>query len=160
MDFEWDEIGKIFGYMLPVIFFVVFNVLFRKQQEQKKRVTVVKSLLSEIDYNQKLAESFSTGLQIKKFKTATWDRNKDKLNYMDDEGLYSALVDSYEIAREFNREIDMAKNYKSTSYLASIKLDRLREPLARSKQGLQEWLERNRNKKNISAPTASKTETK
>jgi len=33
VDIDWDEIGKILGYLAPVIFFLVFNVLFRKQQE-------------------------------------------------------------------------------------------------------------------------------
>ena len=149
MDFEWDEIGKILSYLSPVVFILIFNVLFRKQQEQKRRVTVVKSLLSEIDHNQKLAESFSTEWQIKKFKTATWDRNKDKIDYIEDRGLYSILVDAYEITKEFNREIDMAKQYKSTSYLVGIKVERLREPLAKSKQGLQEWLELNKGGKKI-----------
>ena len=112
---------------------------------------MVKSLLSEIDYNQKLMESFSLVWETKKFKTATWERNKDKIDYVEDKGLYSTLVDVYEIAKEFNREIDMAKKYKSTSYLVSIKVDRLRKPLAKSKEGLQQWLDLNKGKKKISA---------
>ena len=65
MDFDWDEIGKIFGYLSPVIFILVFNVLLRKQQEQKRRVTVVKSLVSEIEHNQKFMESFSVEWKIR-----------------------------------------------------------------------------------------------
>jgi hypothetical protein len=143
VDVEWGDIGRIFGYLAPVVLFLIFNVLFRKQQEQKRRVAVVKSLLSEIDHNQKLAESFSVRSQAKKFKTATWDRNREKIDYIEDGELYSTLVDAYEIIKEFNRGIDTAKKYKSTSYLMSIKSERLREPLTRSKQGLQEWLELN-----------------
>jgi len=149
VDFDWSEIGKIFGYLSPIVFILVFNVLFRKQQEQKRRVTVVKSLLSEIEHNQKLAESFSTMLQMKKFKTGTWDKNKDKIDYIEDKGLYSTLVGVYEITTEFNHDIDTAKKYKSTSYLVGIKVERLREPLERSKQGLQDWLDLNEDVKKV-----------
>lgn len=153
MDFDWSDIGKIFGYFVPVVLFLVFNVLFRKQQEQKRQVTGVKDLLSEIEYNQKLIESYSVRLQAKRFKIATWERNKGKIDYIEDKGLYSILADAYEIAMEFNREIDMAKKHKSTSYLVGIKMERLREPLERSKQGLQEWLELNKGEKKTVAQT-------
>ena len=154
MDFDWDDIAKIFAYLVPVIAFVVFNVIFKKQQEQRRRVTVVKNLLSEIDYNQKLMESFFLGQQTKKFKTAIWDRNKDKIDYIEDKELYSTLVDAYDITDEFNHEIDMAKKYKSSSYLVGIKVDRLREPLNKSRQRLQEWLELNKGKKKVSTQTS------
>jgi hypothetical protein len=154
VDFDWGEIGKIFGYLIPVILFLVFNVLLKKQQEQKRRVTAVKSLVLEIEHNQKLMESFSMEWKIKKFKTTTWEKNKDKMDYLEDKGLYSTLIDTYEITNEFNREMVMAKEYGSTSYLAGIKLDRLRDPLLRSINGLQEWLELNKNKKSVSAPTS------
>ena len=64
-----------------------------------------------------------------------------------DQRLHATLSGAYEIAEEFNREIDAAKKHKSTSYLASIQVDKLREPLARSKQGLEEWLQLNKGKK-------------
>ena len=111
---------------------------------------MVKSLISEMDYNQKLAESFSTTLQMKKFKMATWDRNKGKVSYLEDERLHSTLIDVYEIIKEFNHEIDTAKKYKSSSYLVGIKVERLREPLERSRQGLQNWLDLNKDLKKVS----------
>ncbi len=146
MDIEWDEIGKVLGYLVPVIILFAVNVLFRKQQEQKRRLAVVRSLLSEIEYNQKHMEAFSFQWQTKKFKTGNWKRNKDKMDYID-QSLHATLASAYEIAEEFNREMDAAKKYKSESYLASIQVDRLREPLAKSKQGLEEWLQLNKGKK-------------
>ncbi|MFC1968498.1 hypothetical protein ACFLVX_03820 [Chloroflexota bacterium] len=151
MDFDWGDIGKI-SYLVPVIVFLLFNVLFKKQQEQKRRVAAVKSLLSEIEHNKKLIESLYLGWQTKKFKTATWKRNKDKMDYID-KGLYLTLADVYEIADGFNQEIDKAMRYKSTSYLASIKIDRLTEPLAKSNLGLLEWLELNKDKTKTSTQT-------
>jgi hypothetical protein len=53
------------------------------------------------------------------------------------------------MTEEFNREIDAAKKYKSSSYLANIEVDKLRESLTRSKQGLEEWFAANKDKKGL-----------
>ncbi len=148
MDFDWGQIGKTFSYLIPVILFLLFNVLFKKQREQQRRMAVVKSLLSEIDHNSKLVDSFSFQFQVKNFKTATWKKNKDKMDYVD-QTLYSTLADAYEIADGFNREIDAARKHKSSSYVAGIDISRLMEPLAKSRQGLEEWLELNKGKKKV-----------
>ncbi len=148
MDFDWSEIGKFLSYLVPVIILILVNVVFRKQQEQKRRLTVVKSLLSEIDYNQKLVDAFSLKWQAKNFKTGTWKKNTGKMDYID-QSLHATLATAYEIAEEFNREIDAAKKHKSTSYLAGIRVERLKEPLAKSKQGLEEWLVLNQSKKKL-----------
>ena len=142
------EIGKTLSYLVPVIIFIVINIFFRKQQEQKRRQSTVRRLLSEIDYNQKLVEAFHFQWQVKKFKTRNWKRNKDKMDYID-QSLHATLVSAYEIIEEFNREIDMAKKNQSASYLAGIQMDRLGKPLARSKQGLEEWLQLNKGKEKM-----------
>jgi hypothetical protein len=146
MDFDWSEIGKVITYLIPVIMFVLFNVVFKKHREQQRKEAVVKGLLSDTDYNSNLVESFSMKSQMKKFKTTTWKRNRDKMDHID-QSLYSTLADAYEIADGFNREIDAAIKHKSTSYIAGIDVSRLIKPLARSKQGLEEWIELNKSKK-------------
>jgi len=148
MDFEWDEIGRVLVTLVPVVIFLVINLLFRKQQAQKRRLTTVRSLVSEIDYNQKLVEAFSFRGQLKKFKTGTWQRSKGKLDYLVSD-LQNALADAYGIAEGFNREIDAAKKHKSAGYLANIQADRLSKPLARCQQGLEEWLQLNKGKEKI-----------
>ena len=151
MDIDWENIGQVLSYLVPVVAFIVFNIFFRKHQEQKRQQQVVRSLLSEIDYNQKLMETFLFKWQSKKFKTGTWKRNRDKMDYID-QSLHGTLVGAYEIAEEFNGEIDAAKKHKSSSYLAGIQVDRLKEPLARSRQGLEEWLELNKRAKEMPGP--------
>ena len=115
MDFDWGDIGKILSYLLPVIILIMVNVFFRKQREQKRRLAVVRSLLSEIDYNQKLMEAFSFQWQAKKFKTGNWKKNRDKMDYID-QSLHTILADGYEIAEGFNREI---RRLKSINQLAT-----------------------------------------
>jgi hypothetical protein len=146
LDFDWGEIGRIISYLIPVAIFIIFNIFMRKQQEQKRRLGVVKGLIAEIDRNQKLMEAFLLQWQYKKFKTGHWKRHKDKLDYVD-QSLRSRLASTYEIAEGFNKEIELAKQQKSTSYLAGIKVDKLREPLAKSRQGLEEWYALNKDRK-------------
>lgn len=109
---------------------------------------MVRSLLSEINYNQKLMEAFLFQWQAKKFKTGSWGKNRDKMDYIDQD-LHTTLASAYEIAGEFNREIETAKKHKSASYLVGIQVDRLKEPLAKSRQGLEEWLQLNKGKKEL-----------
>lgn len=66
------------SYLVPIIVFVVTNIFFRKRQEQKRQEQVVRSLISETDYNRKLMETFLFKWQSKKFKTGTWKSNKDR----------------------------------------------------------------------------------
>ena len=143
---DLGELGKILTYLVPVIIFILFNVVFKKQQEQKRRLSVVRGLLSETDYNEKLMEAFLMRWQAKKFKTGAWKKNMAKMDYID-QSLRATLAGAYEIAEGFNREIDAAQKHNSASYLAGIQVDRLREPLARSKQGLEEWLQLNKGRK-------------
>jgi len=151
LDIDWGEIGQVLSYLVPVVAFIVINIFFRKQQEQKRQQQAVHGLLSEIDYNQKLMEAFLFKWQAKKFKTGVWKRSKDKMDYIDN-SLRNTLAGAYAIAEEFNGEIDAAKKYKSPGYLAGIQLDRLNEPLARSKQGLKVWLELNKRAKEMPKP--------
>jgi hypothetical protein len=146
LDFDWGEIGQILAYLIPVAIFIIFNIFLRKQQEQKRRLEVVKGLIAEIDQNQKLMEAFLLQWQYQKFKTGHWKRYKGKLDYVD-QGLRSTLASTYEIAEGFNREIELAKQQKSTSYLAGIRVDKLRDPLAKSRQGLEEWYALNKDRK-------------
>ena len=147
MDFDdWGEIGRILSYMIPVIIFLLVNVFFKKQQEQKRRLAVVRGLLSDIDYNQNLIEASSYQRQMRKFKTKTWKSNQGKMDYISPD-LYSNLSDAFGITEELNREIDAAKKYKLASYMAGLQTNRLRKPLDKCKQGLEAWLVVNKDKK-------------
>jgi hypothetical protein len=103
---------------------------------------MVVTLLSEINQNQRLLENFDFHLRTKKFKTDSWERNKSKLDFLPQE-LLATLSHAFSIAKDFNEKIDTARKYKSTSYMASIELDKLKLPLAKGKQQLKEWLEAN-----------------
>jgi len=137
--------------MLPIIaivLFMVVNIFLKRRTAEKTEMGKAISLLTEINQNLKIIEVFAYDLRARKFKIGSWNRNKAKLDFLD-ERLHTALVNTFNMTEEFNREIDAAKKYKSSSYLANIEVDKLRESLTRSKQGLEEWFAANKDKKGL-----------
>ena len=139
------DISDLSKNLFPLIILaviVVVRIFFRRRRGDGTQVEMITGLLSEINHNQKLMETFNLHWQVKTFKTGSWNRNKAKLDFLN-QPLQTALSDAFSIAGDFNQEITAAKKYKSSSYLASISVDKLRKPLATSKQGLDEWLQEN-----------------
>ncbi|MFC2003004.1 hypothetical protein ACFLV4_03555 [Chloroflexota bacterium] len=145
---DLDDLGKNLTFIIPLILLVLFQIFVKRRKGENTTLEVVGSLLSEINQNQQLMEAFLVNWQAKKFKTGSWERNKNKLDFLD-QSLQNALADAFGLAEDFNRQMDSAKQHKSASYLANINVEKLREPLARSKQGLEEWLEANTGQKEL-----------
>ena len=137
-----DDVWEKLAFLALILIFLLVSTFLRGRRAAKTQLGVVLSLLSEVNYNQKLMEAFSYNLKVKKFKTASWKVNKGKMDFIDQE-LQTSLAKAYEIAERFNLDIDAAHKHKLATYLASIQVDKLKEPLACSKQGLEEWLKLN-----------------
>ncbi len=132
-----------FGLLIPIVIIIIFGVLKRRRGGGKTHLEVAASLLSETNHNLKIMDAFSSNWRItKRFKTGNWNRNQDKIDFLD-EDLQDNLSDAFSLAEDFNQRIVEAKRHKSTSYLAGIQVDKLREPLTRSKEGLTEWVQAN-----------------
>ena len=132
-----------FGLLIPIIIIIIFGVLKKRRGGGKTRLEVAVGLLSETNHNLKIMDAFSSNWRVqKKFKTGNWNRNQDKIDFLDQE-LQNNLADAFDLAEDFNERIAEAKQHKSTSYLAGIQADKLREPLTKSKEGLTEWVQAN-----------------
>ena len=141
MDFgDLGELGKNITIIIPLILLIIFQIFMRKRRTERTPQEIVSNLLAEVNQNQQLMEAFLVKWQVKKFKTGSWQRNKNRLHFLD-LSVQTALADAFDLAEEYNREIDSAKTHKSASYLANINVEKLRQPLARSRQGLEEWLQ-------------------
>jgi hypothetical protein len=140
MDF--GESGANVLVILAIVALFVLNIFLRRRRGEKTPVERALSLLSDVNRNQKLVDSFQFHLHVQKFKTGSWKRNQTKLDFLD-QSLQSALTSAFTTAETFNQDIDAAKKRKSTSYLSTINVEKLREPLGKSKQGLEEWLQVN-----------------
>jgi len=142
--------GAIGNIVLALIIalFIVGNFMLRKRSMEKTQLGKVVAILAEVNQNLKMADVFSFNLQIKKFKTASWKRNRNKLDFLDSR-LQTTLANSFGLAEEFNQQIDLAQKHKSTSYLASIQADKLRNAFTKSQQELGEWFALNKDKKEL-----------
>ena len=136
----FEDIGRNLIILLPIFLLILFNVFFRRRRGERTQPEIVTSLLSEITTNQQIMEAFIQKWQARKFRTGSWQRNKAKLDFLDQE-LRNTLAKAFSLVEEFNRDIDSARQYKSSSYLAGISADKLREPLTQSQHGLEEWLQ-------------------
>ncbi len=149
MDFsDLGDLGKNLTVILPLILLIIFQIFFRKRRAERTVPEIVSSLLAEINQNQQLMEAFLVKWQARKFKTGSWQRNKNRLDFLD-QSVQTALADAFDLAEDFNRQIASAKKHKSASYLANINVDRLKEPLTRSRQGLEKWLQANADQKGL-----------
>ena len=138
MDF--GDIGERLPLIGVVILFIIMQFfLKRKQSVERTPLAVVQGLLAEVKQNQQMAEAFRFQWQTRKFVMASWQRNKAKLNFLNS-ALQVALADAFSMVEDFNRQIEAAQKYRTTSYMASINVIKLKELLAKSEQGLEQWL--------------------
>ena len=138
-----SDFGNILIILIPIILIVIFNVFFRRRKAEKTQPEIAMSLLSEVVTNQQIAEAVTKTTQIRKFRTGSWQRNREKLDFLD-EKLRDELAKAFNMAEEFNRAVDATRKFKSSSYLEGISVDRLKESFTRSRQGLEGWFELNK----------------
>ncbi len=124
----------IVGFILLQFF------LKRRRKPELTHQETARNLLGEVRLDQAMAESFHVRRKPKKFETVSWQINRDKLDFLD-ESLQVALSDAYTKIEDFNQQIGAAKKHKSASYMVNVDVARIKEPLSKSKQGLEEWLE-------------------
>ena len=125
--------------ILAIIGLLLLQLFFRKPKPERLRQEIVQSLLSEVRLNRAMIESFHRRQKATKLEIVSWRRNKAKLDFLK-QSLQSALSNAFDMADDFNQQVEVAKKHKSASFLADISIDKLREPLDKSKQGLEEWL--------------------
>ncbi len=137
---NFGTIGENAPLIVVIIVLILLQFFFwRRRKPEATREEITRSLLSEVRLNQALGETFRLRQKPKKFEAASWQINKTRLDFLS-QSLQVALSDAFGMVEDFNRQIDVAKKHKSPSYVASLDVDKIKEPLAKSKQGLEEWL--------------------
>ncbi|MFC2035117.1 hypothetical protein ACFLUJ_03225 [Chloroflexota bacterium] len=125
--------------IVAIVALVLMQLFFRKPKPERLRREIVQSLLAEVRLNRAMIEVFHRRQKAKKLETVSWQRNKAKLDFLR-QSLQSTLSDAFDMAGDFNQQVEVAKKHKSASYLADISVDKLREPFDKSKLGLEKWL--------------------
>ena len=141
MDFFGEDTQ--WAILIPIIILIVLSfVMRRRRPAEKTDAEIAGTLFLDVNENLKLAESFSFQRRPKKFRTGSWQRNSEKVDFLG-ASLRSSLADAFGLAEDFNQQIDAAKKYKSTIYLSGVDVRKLEGPLTKSKEGLEEWLKAN-----------------
>ena len=125
--------------IVAILAIVLLQFVLRRRKPETMHGQIAQNRLMEVRLNQALAGSFHLRQKPKKFEVTIWQRNKTKLDFLS-QSLQVVLSDTFMMAEDFNRQIEAARKYKSNSYIVNISIDKLKEPLDKSKEGLEEWL--------------------
>ena len=131
--------GSIPLILTVVLLLVVFYFLRGRGGGVGNRPELVQSLLTEVKLNQALVETFQLRQKPKKFEMTSWEVYKTSIDFLE-ESLQDTLANAFGMFEDFNKQIKIAKKEKSNSYM-DIDIAKLREPLAKSRKGLEDWLE-------------------
>ena len=134
------------GYIIFAVLIIVLIWVWSRWRHRgggTSRLQSAINMISDVNENLKLLEQRRINPQsTRKFKTGAWRAYQDKMDYLEPE-TFTSLKDSFTLIEEMNAEIEVARKSNSTDSLRDIPLDKLRDPLTRSKQGLVKWLREN-----------------
>jgi hypothetical protein len=129
---------------VALVLMLGLSVVLQIVRTQRAPLGRVVGILSNIIKNEKFVENFSFHRSMGKLKAGAWKRNKNKINFLPQE-ILTSLSRLFEMVEDVNERIDAAIKYKSDSYMAGIDISKLKEPLAKNKEQLQEWVQANMN---------------
>ena len=137
---DWGDIGGNIPVIVTVIGLIVLQFFLRRRRPPETSPReIAQNLLAEVMHDLKTAEAFTFHWQTRKFVVASWQRNKNKLDFLE-QSLQISISDAFIMAQDFNQQIAAAKKHKSASYMASVNMDKLKGLLTKSEQGLEQWL--------------------
>lgn len=134
--------GNQWMLIIPLIIIIVYTLFFRRRKAEGTQMEIASSLFFDISENLRIAEGFGLQKRPKKFRTGSWQRNSEKVGFLET-SLLSDLDEVFTLAESFNQEIDAAKKQRSNIYLSGVDVHKIEGPLTKSKEGLQQWMKTN-----------------
>jgi hypothetical protein len=129
--------------ILIVVIVIYFLLTGRRRRSESPRLTSAINAITNVNDDMRLLElHMADRLSTKKFKNGGLANAEEKLMFLDAPTL-AALKETYTLTSEFNQRIDNAKKARAPSTLQDLPLDKLTEPLNKSKAGLVVWLKGN-----------------
>jgi hypothetical protein len=136
---DWGDITENIPIIAMIIGLILLQIFLRRRRgPQTGNQYIAESLMSEIRVNLRLAEVLAEGEPIKRFITTAWKINRNKIEFLEQQ-VQSALTDAFTIAEDYNQQVAASRKYRSTSYIASIDVQKLQAKLTSSKEGLEQW---------------------
>jgi hypothetical protein len=139
----FDASAEQLSWLIPLIIVIALSFIMRRRKPvENTPQDIVSSLLMDVMANQQALEKFDTQRRPKKLKMGSWQRNSEKLDFLEPP-LRTTVSETFKQVEDFNLRVESAKMYKSSSYLFGVNIERLQEPLDKSREGLEEWLKAN-----------------
>jgi len=127
---------------IALILILIFT-LTRTRKRSTPRLQSAIGMIADINENFKILETRRINPQSpKKFKTGAWKAYQDRLDYFESETL-TALKETYNLINEMNERIEIARRSQNLSTLQDLPLDKLKEPMSKSREGMVKWLRAN-----------------
>ena len=118
------------------------NIYVRMRRQFKSPLGKAALIAMDLNRSNKSIETFGQTRGVPKLKTGNWRKQKDKVDFLPHE-IRMELSDVFEMIDEVNASLGAAKRFHSDSYLAGIDVSKLKEPLARARANLQDWIQEN-----------------
>jgi hypothetical protein len=136
----WEQ----YIFIIVIVLLLVWTMTRRKKQSSGNiNIDAVGGVLGNVNENLRVLDERMTNWQSKKkFQTRAWNTYKDRLTFLDS-SLTSSINESFTLAEDLNTRIDSAKKNKAMATLQDMPLEKLREPLTKSRDGLTTWLRTN-----------------
>ncbi len=125
--------------IIIVLLAVVFTWIRLGAGSVRHRPDLVQRLIYETRLNQALVETFHLREKPRKFEITVWKMSQNKIDFLED-SLRQTLINVFSTVEEFNEQIRAARKAKTFNQL-NIDANKLKEPLAESRKGLEDWLE-------------------
>jgi hypothetical protein len=135
--------GSSWYIIIPIVILIVLSIVMRRRRPAEKTESeIVGSLFMDVSENLRLMEKFSYQRRPKKFRVDSWKRNSEKIDFLS-ETLQNTLSQAFNLAEDFNQQIDAAKKQRANIYLTGVDAHKLEAPLTKSKEGLEQWIRAN-----------------
>ena len=134
MDFDALPVLISLGVVL-----LLFYLLRRRGGSVRRRPELVQSLIYEVRLNQALVDTYHLREKPKRFESTQWQLYKDRIDFLE-ESLQKTLANVFSMVEEFNAQIKASRKARSNDF-QNINVSKLKTPLAKSKKGLEDWLE-------------------
>lgn len=129
---------------VALVLVLVLSVVIQGWRTRRSPIGKVVVIASDIRHNAKLCEDYDEGSLSGRFKTGSWEKHSEAVEFLPVE-LRNDLTVVFEQVSELNVTIDTARKLGSTGYISPGDIEKLQEPLDSCKQRLQEWVYANMN---------------
>ncbi|MBI2836469.1 MAG: hypothetical protein HYX85_02105 [Chloroflexi bacterium] len=138
---NWSAVIGNGLFILLIIGLGILIFYFRSQRRpERTRLDMMRNLFMAVRLNLALIGYLNRQRKPKMFEVVSWQANRDRLGFLDEQ-TQKSLSEAFTLADDYNRRMKTARKQKAEDPLAGIDLEKLKEPLAKSRQGMENYFQ-------------------